>query len=158
MAQLASNHRVGRKEDGPLRPGFRVVVALSFSLTIGLETWTAVTVSADIREMMMASEAFSTVSAFLLGNASALRDYRRRVGIRVRSGEGDEAELLELPSKASVVRRIRIASAGVVLGQAATFVTGLQPPVTAGSTGFVLVALMVTLLCGLAGTYSKPLD
>lgn len=148
-------------DSDPVRPRFRLVLGASVSLVAGLEVWIAATITGEARTVMMAGEAVTALSAFLLGNTYRLRDYRRRLGFEMRAQGTVEQRTLSrrLPPPQVVRRRIEIAFAGSVIGEGATLYAGFS--LEAGGNDaqvLVLMGVVVALLCGFGGTHSRPLD
>jgi hypothetical protein len=108
---------------------------------------------------MMAGEATASLSAFLLGNTFRLREHRKRTSRIVRIEDGDPAILARLPSDETVRGRIGSASAGALLGKVASFwATLLVENASDEARVLIIVGTVVALLCGVGGTFSRPLD
>jgi hypothetical protein len=144
----------------------RITGIACVAATLLLIAWVHLTVDSSFLRLAFAGAiVVLQASAFLAGNTLRLRDVRTRTGNRLRNVPGATEELMALPPRETILRRLRFAAGGTLTSAVALAAIVVVPGIRGDegvSVGRLVLAALLTLACGLltlaAGTFTRPLD
>lgn len=146
----------------PFLPSSRALLLAASVPVLLLEVWIVLTTDdPTIKLLLMVGVVLTAGCALLAGNTYRAFDTRRRWAREANAGLRSRDELLALPVRETLSTRLRFALAGTALGLVIT-IGAAAAWSASGGTGEALVlavlGVVVALICGVVGTYTRPID